>query len=252
MKMEYQKITNLLGTTSDEVPRFIIKEWVEVHDQSGSPKDRFKPSKQIRFKTSVLRSDLCDFSDAYIVVHGTITVNENDKAGRKNRLLAFKNNSPFTNCILKINNVLTDKAEDLDVVMPMYNLLEHSKNYRKTTGSLWNYYRDELSDDINDNNGPNEKGINSKSFKYKTSITGSSIDYNVDEKITNADGNEVDNPEYDANKIGTKEAEIVVPLKEFSNFWRTLNIPLINCEVSLTLTWSENCVITSIVINRHK
>ena len=72
--MEYQKITNLLGTTPDEVPRFIIKKWVEVHDQSGSADDRYKPNKQIRFKTSMLRSDLCDYSDAYIVVKGTITV----------------------------------------------------------------------------------------------------------------------------------------------------------------------------------
>ena len=72
--MEYQKITNLLGTTLDEIPRFITKKWVEVHDQSGSADDRYKPNKQIRFKTSMLRSDLCDFSDAYIVVKGDITL----------------------------------------------------------------------------------------------------------------------------------------------------------------------------------
>ena len=72
--MEYQKITNLLGTTIDEIPRFTTKKWVEVHDQSGSADDRYKPSKQIRFKTSMLRSDLCDFSDAYVVVKGTITL----------------------------------------------------------------------------------------------------------------------------------------------------------------------------------
>ena len=72
--MEYQKTTNLLGTTTDEIPRFITKKWVEVHDQSGSADDRYKPNKQIRFKTSMLRSDLCDYSDAYIVVKGTITV----------------------------------------------------------------------------------------------------------------------------------------------------------------------------------
>ena len=68
--MEYQKITNLLGTTIDEVPRFITKKWVEVHDQSGSADDRYKLNKQIRFKTSMLRSDLSDYSDAYIVVKG--------------------------------------------------------------------------------------------------------------------------------------------------------------------------------------
>ena len=74
--MEYQKIMNLLGTMIDEVPRFITKKWVEVHDQSGSADDRHKLSKQITLKKSMLRSDLCDYSDAYIVVKGTITVTD--------------------------------------------------------------------------------------------------------------------------------------------------------------------------------
>ena len=140
--MEYQKITNLLGTTPNEMPRFITKKWVEVHDQSGDANDRYKPNKPIRFKTSMLRSDLCDFSDAYIVVKGDITLTKTNGRGIidiRNRFLAFKNNAPFTNCISKINNVLIDNAEDLDIVMPMYNLLEYSKNYSKTTGSFWNY-----------------------------------------------------------------------------------------------------------------
>ena len=100
--MEYQKITNLLDTTSDNVPRFINKKWVEVHDQSVSAEDRYKPSKQIRFKTSMLRSDLCDFSDAYIVVKGDITLKKDADKGFidiRNRSLAFKNNAPFTNCV---------------------------------------------------------------------------------------------------------------------------------------------------------
>ena len=127
--------------------------------------------------------------------------------------------------------------------MPMCNLIEYSKNYSKTTGSLWNYYRDELTDDRNTNNDPNKNVINSESFKYKTSVTGST--YNVNEKITNEEGNVIDNPAYDANKIGKKEVEIAVPLKYLSNFWRTLDMPLTNCEVSLILTWSRKCVITS-------
>ena len=123
--MEYQKITNLSGTTSDEVPRVITKKWVEVHDQSGSAENRYKRSKQIRFKTSMLTSDLCDFSDAYIVVKGAIDLTKAD--GRRytdirDRLLAFKNNAPFTYWISKINKVFIDNAEDLAVVMPMYNL----------------------------------------------------------------------------------------------------------------------------------
>ena len=83
----------------------------------------------------MLRSDLCDFSDAYIVVKGTITVVRPNNA-KRNKAVTFKNNAPFINCISKINGIKIDNAEDLDVVMPMYNLLEHSKNYRKTTGSL--------------------------------------------------------------------------------------------------------------------
>ena len=116
----------------------------------------------------------------------------------------------------------------------MYNLLEYSKNYSKTSGSLRNYYRDELTDETNDNNGAYKNVINSKFFKYKTSITGST--FNV---AAVAEG-------YDANKEGTKEVEIAVPLKHLSNFCKTLDIPLINCEVSLTLSWFANCVITSL------
>ena len=133
--MEYQKITNLLDTTLDEVPRFITKNWVEVHDQSVSADDRYKPTKQIRFKTSVLRSDFCDYSDACIVVKGDITLtktNTRRSIDARNRFLAFKNNAPFT-IISKINNVLIENAEDLDIVMPMYNLLEYSKNYKKNS-----------------------------------------------------------------------------------------------------------------------
>ena len=123
-------------------------------------------------------------------------------------------------------------------------MLEYSKNYKKTTGSLWNYCRDELSYDTNDDNNLNKNVINSESFKYKTSITRST--YNVNVRITDDAGNQVSNSAYNADKSGKKEVEIVVPLKCLSYFWRTLNMLLINCEVSLTLTWSENCVITSV------
>ena len=203
--MEYQKVTNLLGRTPNEVSRFITKKWIEVHDQSGNVKDRYNPSKQIRFETPMIRSDLCDFSDAYIAVKGSITVVGGSNDSRKNRPFAFKNNA-FINCISKINNTLIDNAEDLDPAMPMYNLIEYSKNYSKTTVSLWNYYRDELSEDTNDNINLNKNVINSKSFKYKASITG--ITYNVDVRITNEKGNVINNPDYDANKSGKKEVEI--------------------------------------------
>ena len=163
--MEYQKITNLLGTKPDEKPRFITKKWVEVHDQSSEANDRYKPNKLVRFKISMLRSDLCDFSDTYIVVKGEITVVGGSSKSRKNRHSAFKNNAPFIGCISEINNMLIDNTEDLDVAMAMYNLLEYSKNYSKTTVSLWNYYRDELTDDTNNNNNLNKNVINSELFK---------------------------------------------------------------------------------------
>ena len=191
--MEYQKITNLLGSTSDKVPRFITKKWIEVNDQSGG---EHNTNKQIRFKTSMLRSDLCDYKGAYIVVKGIITVSAtagaNNDRDKKNRPSAFKNTAPFISCISKINDTLAENAEDLDILMPIYNLLDYSKNYSKTSGSLWNYYKDELSDETNDNNGPNKDVVKSKSFKCKTSVTGST--YNL--AATAAD--------YDANKESTK------------------------------------------------
>ena len=135
--MEFQKIANFFGTTSDnkDLSRFVTKKWIEVYDQSG---ENYKVNKSIRIKTSMLRSDLCDFSDAYIVVKGNITSMDPDNA-KRNKSIAFKGNAPFINCISKIFGVQIDNAEDLDVLMPMYNFLEYSKSYRKTTGSLWNY-----------------------------------------------------------------------------------------------------------------
>ena len=230
--MEYQKITKLLGNKPDKVSRFITKKWMEVLDQSGGA---YSTSKQIRFKTSMLRSDLCDYNDALLKELLLLVLQmEPIILEIKNRLLAFKNNAPTISCISKINRVLIENAEDLDIVMPMYNLLEYNKNYSKTSGSLWNYYRDELSDETNDDNDPNKNVINSKSFNYKKSITRSI--YNL---IATAEG-------YDANKEETKKVGISVPLKYLSNFWRTIDTLLINCEVSLTLSWSANCVITSL------
>ena len=117
--------------------------------------------------------------------------------------------------------------------MPMYNLLEYSKNYRKTIGSLYNYYRDEITNDRNDN-FDNINVINSNSLDYKNKITGNT--YNV---AAGAQG-------YDLNKNGTQNIEIAIPLKYFGNFWRALNMPLISCEVSLELKWNKNCIITSL------
>ena len=147
-------------------------------------------------------------------------------------------------CISKINGKLIENAEDLNIVMPMYNLLEYSKNYRKTTWSFFNYYRDELSDGANNPNSLNKNVINSKYFKYKTSILGNA--YNIPKQIRNNEGDLVNNPNYDVNNEGKKETKIVIPLKYLSNFGRNLDMPLINCQISLTLSWYENSVITSL------
>ena len=244
--MEYDKINNLLlsedneseaNEMSEKLSKFVTREYVRVNGLSNT----YNENKSIRFKAPMLRSNLCDYSDAYILVKGTITVmalganngakNVRDK---KNRPLILKNNAPFVLCITRINGELIEDADDLDTVMPMYNLLEYSKNYRETIGSLYNYYRDELTNDGNDNNFDNRNVVNSEAFKYKNKITGNT--YNVD---AGAQG-------YDVNKNGTQKIELAIPLKYLGNFWRALNIPLISCEVFLERKWNKNCVITSL------
>ena len=195
--MEYDKINNLLlseDNESEQLSKFVTREYVRVN----SLLDTCNENKSIRFKTPMLRSNLCDYSDAYILVKGKIVVtapgvnnNANNIRDKRNRPLILKNNAPFASYITRINGELIEDADDLDVVMPMYNLLEYSKNYRKTIGSLYNYYRDELG--RNDNN--NDNTVNSDTFRYKSKITGKT--YNVD---AGAQG-------YDVNKIGTQKIE---------------------------------------------
>ena len=166
----------------------------------------------------MLKSSLCDYADAYILVKGTIAITGagNDDAAKRaderGKGATFTNCAPLTKCISRINNTDIDNAQDIDIVMPMYNLIEYSNNYSKTSGSLWQHYKDDLNDNIAD----------SKSFKFKVKIT---------EK----------NPDDD----NTKDVEIIIPLKYLSNFQRTLEMPLINCEVNIFLTWSKDCVITN-------
>ena len=133
--MEYDKINNLLlseDNESEQLSKFVTREYVRVNSLLNT----YDKNKSIRFKTPMLRSSLCDYSDAYILVKGTITVNgvvngaENDIT-RRNRPLILKNNSPFVSFITRINGELIEDADDLDIVIPMYNLLEYSKNYRK-------------------------------------------------------------------------------------------------------------------------
>ena len=154
--MEYDKINNLLDSESENLSKFVTRNYVKVNSLSNT----YNENKSIRFKTPMLRSDLCDYADAYILVNGTITVAGNQSRDRQNRPLILKNIAPFVSCITRINNELIEDADDLD-------LLEYSKNYRKPIGSLYNFYRDELIDDANLNNFANNNVVSSNSFQYK-------------------------------------------------------------------------------------
>ena len=154
--MEYQKIANLIDdNTLNQPSKFKIRNWIEINDESRGV---YNVNSQIKFKTTMLKSSLCDYSDAYILVKGKITIAGAgaDAAARqadeRDKVVIFKNCAPFTNCISEINNTQIDNAKDIDIVMPMYNLIEYSDNYAKTTGSLWQFFRDEPvpDDDIED------------------------------------------------------------------------------------------------------
>ena len=156
---------------------------------------------------------------------GTITVNNtaaaDADANNTNKKVIFKNCAPFTKCISDINNINIDDAQDIDIIMPMYNLIEYSDNYSKTSGSLWQYCKDIPAVD-NNNAIVNFANNNlTDSFNFIVKMTGQTGD------------------------DGSKNVEIIVPLKYLSNFWGTLEMPLINCEIKLTLTWYSNCVIVS-------
>ena len=226
--MEYQKIANLIDDdTSNQPSKFKTRNWIEINDESRGV---YNVNSQIKFKTTMLKSSLCDYSDAYILVKGTINVNNTAAQGAaaNNKKVIFKNCAPFTNCISEINNTQIDNAKDIDIVMPMYNLIEYSDKYAKTTVSLWQYCKD-IPARNNANNAIiifSEDNI-TDSFKFKAKVTGQT-------------GND-----------GTKDVEIMVLLKYLSNFWRTLEMPLINCEVNLILTWSSRCVLIAINIQNQ-
>ena len=199
--MECQKIINLLDNTPIQPTKFKTKKWVQINDDG---RGTYNTNIKIKFKTSMLRSNLCDYRDAYILVKGAITPapppegnqNNNDKD-------YFKNWTPFTDCISETNITQIDNAKYIDVIMPMYNLIEYSNNHSKATGNFCQYYRNEpaLSDagTISNFHAAN----NSASFKFKQEIA-----------IKRADG-------------GTKVVEIMMPLKFLSNVWKTLEMPLV-------------------------
>ena len=217
--MECQKIANLLEnevslSVSSQPFKFRTRNWVEINDESRGT----YRGNDIRFKTTLLRSNLCDYVDAHILVKGIITITGagNDDATKladeRDKGVTFKSCAPFTKCLSRIKNTDIDNAQDIDILMPMYNLIEYSDDYSKTSGSLWQYYKNDPSNNIAD----------SESFKFNVKI-----------KVKSS------------NNRNTKDVEIIVPLKYLSNFWRTLKMPLINCEVNLILTWSKDCIITN-------
>ena len=174
----------------------------------------------------MLRSNVCDDSDAYILVKGNITVANTAAAGQAannaNKKVIFKNCVPFTSCISKIKNTQIDDAQYIDVAIPMYNLIEYSDNYSKPSGILWQYCGDVPV--VNDDSEITD-------FTEANATTDS---FNLKEKLTGQTSNN-----------GTKNVEITVPLKYLSNFWRTLEMSLINCEITLDLSWSANCFIVA-------
>ena len=225
--MEYQKIANLIDdNTLNQPSKFRTRNWIEINDES---RGAYNVNSQIKFKTTMLKSSLYDYSDAYILVKGTISINntaaQGAAANNTDKKVIFKNCAPFTNCISEINNMQTDNAEDIDIVMPMYNLIEYSDNYAKTTGSFWQYCK----------NIPARNNANNAIIVFsEDNITDL---FKFEAKITCQTGDD-----------GTKDVEIMVPLKYLSSFWRTLEMPLTNCEVNLILTWSSNCVLIATAI----
>ena len=224
--MENQKIINLLDKIDTDSKHFVTRKWYIINHENntnyGVNKDNGADNPDtIKYDTRVLKANLCDYAKAYILIDGTIRA----AAGNANTRLALKNSAPFTKYNLEINDEHVDTAENLDITMPLYNLIEYSDDYQDSSGTLYQYKRDEPSEAnaINDLTADN-----SSSFKYKVRLLG--------------------NPVLDGN-ITKRSVKVVVPLKYLSNFFRSLEIPLINCKIKLTLTWKKECVLSNQAVN---
>ena len=209
--MESQKIINLLDSDDNESQKFATKIWYIINDQNtgNNAYGNGEDGTTIKFETKVIKPNLCDYSDEYILVTGNI------QNKLENSVVAFKNCAPFRTCDVTINDEHVEKAEDLDIVMPMYNLLKYSDNQQDSTGSLYQFKRDEPPDD--NANVAN----NTSSLVYKS------------KRISGTDDNNVNN------------VKLVVPLKYVSDFFRSLEMPLVNCKIDLELTWHKDCMISS-------
>ena len=181
----------------------------------------------IKLEIKVIKSSLCDYSDAYILVTGDITALYDNADTR----VSFKNCATFTKYITHINDEHVDGTHNLDIIIPMYNLIEYSDNYSDTYGSSQQFKRNE-SPLTNAGNPDNDSTDNSTCFKYKSSFIGESAAVNN-------------------NRI-LKNIKTVAPLKYLNNFWRSLEMPLINCKIHLELDWTKNCVISTIADTTFK
>ena len=216
--MENQKIISLLDKIDTDSKHFAANKWYIINDENntnyGVNKDTGANNPDtIKYDTRVLKPNLCDYAEAYILIDGTIRAG----AANANTRLAVKNCVPFTKCNLEINDEHIDTVENLDIVMPMYNLIEYSDNYQDSSATLYQYKRDEppKANAIND-----LTTNNLSSFKYKISLLG--------------------NPDVDGG-IAKTSVKVVLPLKYLSNFFRSLKMPLINCKIKLNLTWKKEC-----------
>ena len=225
--MENQKIINLLNKDDIDSKYFATKKWYIINDKNntkyGVNKDTgaYNPD-TIKYDTRVLKPNLCDYAEAYILVNCTIRAANAVNATR----LALKNCAPFTKCNLEINDEYVDTVENLDIVMPMYNLIEYSDNYQDSSATLYQYKRDEPPED---DAAADLTADNSSSFKYKIKLLG-----NIDQV----------NP--DAARVGRLNVKVVVPLKHLNDFFRSLEMPLINCKIKLNLTWKKECVVSTL------
>ena len=219
--MENQKIINLLDKTDTDSKHFATKKWYKNDENNtnyGVNKDTGADNPDtIKYDTRVLKPNLCDYAEAYILIDGTIRA----AAADANTRLALKNCAPFIKCNLETNDEHVDPAENLDITMPMYNLIEYSDNYQDSSATLNQYKRDEPpEDDI----VADLTTDNSSSFKYKVSLLGNLAV---------------------ANNIARLHEKVVVPLKYLSNFFTSLEMPLINCKIKLNLTWKKECVLST-------
>ena len=165
----------------------------------------------------MLRSVLCGYNDAYIVLKETIDLlaHSPNEIYEAHKYFAFENNVPIRSCISKYNSSLTENAKNLDIVMSMHNLLEYGQNYSVISGSLWNYYHRDEIDNANDN------ASDGKSFKYKTEIVVKAPQRPA--RLSRQDQIKI--------KISFHDHQVTIPLKYFSNVWRFLDLPLMNCEI---------------------